>query len=153
MWVRGLHFMGPIETVSNALQLLLTKTHNIARRQNTGMDSLFERKVFTVYAKGIKAHRLKDIVPPHRHPAPVNVRTYIGVHVANMQPFSRRVREHHQVVAWLLGTVQVHLVEFLFLPSCPPFRLKRLKIVLRQACLTLPAGQAFCTYLIVESLR
>src|SRR5438067_7976151 len=121
--------MLPIEAVADAFQLLLPNALDIARSEDAGVNAALDRKVFAVDAKGVEAHRLENIVSLHGHPAPVNIRADVRVHVAHVQALGRGIGKHHEVVIRMPGMGQVGLVKFLSLPAFPPFRLKGCEIV------------------------
>src|SRR5438270_2668810 len=128
-WVGGVDFVRPIEAVANALQLVLSKALDIARSEYAGVNAALDRKVFTVDAKGVEAYWLENIVSLHGHPAPVNIRADVRVHIAHVQALGRGIGKHHEIVIRMPGMGQVGLVEFLSLPAFPPFRLKGREIV------------------------
>ena len=78
-------------------------------------------------AKGIETHRLEDFVPVHSLESAIGVRTAIGVDMADVQPFRRRIRKFHQIIK--LGATgrerQVGAVQAALLPSLAPFLLDR----------------------------
>ena len=65
--------MRPIEAIPNALELPLTEMLDILRGEDTRMDFSLNRKVFAMYAKCIKSHRLENIKSLHCHPSTVYV--------------------------------------------------------------------------------
>ena len=98
-------FVRPIKAVADALQLLLSKALDIARREDAGVNAALDRKVFAVDAKGVEADGLEYIVSLHGHPAPVNIRADVRVQIAHVQALGRGIGKHHEVVVRSVGVV------------------------------------------------
>src|SRR5579883_1139611 len=60
--VAGMNFMRPVETIADALQLLLAKTLDVAGGKQHGVYTALDSIVFAVDAERIEAHWLEDII-------------------------------------------------------------------------------------------
>ncbi len=127
--VGGMCLVRPVEAIADALQLLFAKMFDVVSGEQHGMHAALDSEVFAVDAEGVESDRLEDIIPLHGHPAPMNVRANIGIHVAHVQSLSGRVGEHHEVVVRPLSAFQVYLVEMLLLPSFAPLLLEACEII------------------------
>ena len=90
-----------------------------------------QRVVFRMDAERVETDRLEHVVPAEPLESAVDVGAGEREHVAHVQPFGRRVREHHEVVERSIGPVDVGLVAVLARPPLLPLGLDGRRIVVR----------------------
>ena len=120
--------MSPVEHAADGAQLL-AEVDDVPGNQLGGIDAQLDRVVLAVDAKGVEADRLEDIVALQPLEPAVDVGSGEGKHVAHVQPFGRRIGEHHEVVEGPLGPVQVGLVGVPLGPSSLPLGLDQVGAV------------------------
>ena len=87
----------PRKAVSNCLELFIKSFFGNFRLFHW-MRSDFKRVVFRMDAKPVKPDRLENIASPHSIETAVNVRTDKRIHIPDVKPLRRRIREHHEVI-------------------------------------------------------
>jgi hypothetical protein len=84
------------------------------------MDPLLEGEVLGVDPEGVEADRLEDVEALEALEAAEDVGAREGVDVPHVQPFGRRVGEHHQVVEGARGAAELLLRPRVRPPLVPP---------------------------------
>ena len=130
--IGGLHLVGPVEAVADAHQLLFAEASHVLCGQRLRVQPTLDGEILAVDAESIKAHRLEHVEAVHRLPAAMDVRSDVGVHIADVQPFRRGIGKHHQVVVGALRAAQVGPVEATGLPTLAPLSLELREIVARR---------------------
>ncbi len=120
--------MVPVEHRANARQLVAEVGDGPAHHDRRVLADL-QRVVLAVDAEGVEADGLEDVVPVQATPPPVDVEAAVGHDVADVQPLSRGVREHRQVVEGAVSGVEVGAVVAALLPGPLPLRLDARRVV------------------------
>jgi len=96
--------------------------------QSAGMRISADRKIFRMDTERIKTHRLKDIIPLRTHEPGMKITAYKSKNIAHMQPFSRGVGKHHQIVIRLFCVFYIRFKRFLRYPAFSPLLFNSLMI-------------------------
>ncbi len=95
--IRGLHFVVPVEHQADTRQLL-AEPRDVARDQFGRMRVDLEGVVLRVDAERVEPDRLEHVPSLETAETSVDVGADEREDVPHMQPFGRRIGEHHQVV-------------------------------------------------------
>ena len=130
--IGGGQLVRPVDHEPNAAQLA-PEVLDVARDQLHRVDADLERIVLRVDAERVEPERLEHRVSLETLESSIDVVPREREHVADVQSFGRRVREHHQLVERTLRAVQVGRVGPLGAPALLPFALDGNRIVARRA--------------------
>ena len=92
-------------------------------------NAVFDSRIFSRHAEGIKAHRMNDIESLHRLETSDNVTNGVVSDMPHME-IARRVREHFQYIVFLSARVRMSFKCFGVLPDFLPFLFDLLRYVL-----------------------
>jgi len=88
-----------IDSLSDSKKVLVfLEIMNVLLGQGLGVDAFFQREVLGMYAEGVEAHGLEQVVALQFHETAVNIGADEGEAVAHMQPLRGGVGEHHQII-------------------------------------------------------
>ena len=119
---RRVDLLTPIDHQPRALELPL-KIRDILGRQLHRVRADLERVVLRVDPERIVAEWLEHIMSQQPVIAGRNITAGEREQVPHVQPFSRRIREHHQRIERPLGVLESGVVRAAFSPSGAPFGL------------------------------
>ena len=127
IFVRGVYLPVPIVSEPEFFQLAL-EGRDIFFNRHAGMYFVFDGIVFRRQTERVPTHRMEDAASLKHHEARIYVRSDIALGMADMEPGSRRVREHIQRVKFLFS--RIVLIETRFLPFFLPSLFDFYRIVL-----------------------
>jgi hypothetical protein len=112
--------LAPVHHEAGALELA-AEVGDVARDELHRVLPDLEREVLRVDAERIVAQRLEDRMPLQPlEPRAIDITAGEGEEVPDVQPFGRRVREHHQRVERTLAGGDVRLVGAALGPTLAP---------------------------------
>ena len=126
--VGGRELVPPVEHPADPAELA-AEVLDVLRDQDRGVDPLLDRVVLAVDPERVVADRLEDVVPLEPLEPAVDVRPGEGEHVPHVEPFGRRVGEHHQVEERPRGPVEIGLVGAALGPAGLPLGLDGVGVV------------------------
>src|SRR5438067_2445200 len=96
-----------------------------------GVSVSFDSVVLRVYPESIKANWLENIIALHPLEPAKNIRAAKSIDAPHMQSFGRRIREHHQIIERMLGSLEIRLIDPGLLPYSLPFQFNRCRFISR----------------------